>query len=75
MNGISFKSPNRRGLLLLGLVFLIAAAGVAINGIVHCSQANQSVQQWTTSRSMLVGLQTNNPDRRLKAGAYCRVHF
>jgi RND family efflux transporter MFP subunit len=48
----AFKGPDRRRLLLIGLLFLVAASGVAANGILRRSQAKQAAQAWTTEHAV-----------------------
>ena len=46
------KTPSRRGLLVVGLIGLVALGGIAADGLVSRARSNQELAQWTNAQAI-----------------------
>src|SRR5712671_5611043 len=48
----NIKTPSRRTLLVAGLIGVVAAGGIAADGLVSRARSNQELAQWTNAQAI-----------------------
>jgi RND family efflux transporter MFP subunit len=52
MSQQTLKTPRLRQLLLIGMIALVAAGSIAVNGFISRSRTNQDLMQWTSAQAI-----------------------